>query len=293
MAEGFVFAYLGLTFFSYKTLMWSMDLIVVEFIVILTGRFLGTFGLIGVLKLCCKYEKNNKNAITLRELLFIWYAGLIRGAIAFGLVLRISPEFPNRDVIVTTCLTLVVFTTIFFGSTVGILGKWLFPKAEAEHSSIEAESEQESYQFSSDDKVSQIAEPLVHYNIQDEAHSSEEEEGSQKKQKQKRGNKGCGLYIQRLDQLILRPIFIYKYEKDKEERAAAFYDMFEHEGTEIEKMFRKAAMEDKKGAAANASQRSGGSHTASYLFKAMTKCDDTATRRKSVLKYEPEGEENP
>ena len=125
VAEAFVFSYLGLTFFSYSTYSWSTDLIILELCVVMLGRFLATFGLIGLLKIC-RYEKHNPKRITCKELLFIWYAGLIRGAIAFGLVLRIDKDVSNRGVIVTTCLTLVVFTTIFFGSTVGLLGKCLF-----------------------------------------------------------------------------------------------------------------------------------------------------------------------
>ena len=106
-----------------------MELILVEMVVILIGRGLGTFGLIALLKLC-KYEKHNPKKVTWKELAFIYYAGLIRGAIAFGLVLRIDSDMPNRGVIITTCLTLVVFTTIFFGSTVGLLGKCLFKESE-------------------------------------------------------------------------------------------------------------------------------------------------------------------
>ena len=102
-------------------------MIIVEFCVILIGRGLGTFGLFSLLKLC-GYEKNNPKKITWKELTFIWYAGLIRGAIAFGLVLRIEDNIVNRSVIVTTCLTLVVFTTIFFGATVGSMQSLLFPK---------------------------------------------------------------------------------------------------------------------------------------------------------------------
>lgn len=41
---------------------------------------------------------------------------MIRGAIAFGLVLRIDESVAYRGVIVTTTLTLVVITTIFYGS---------------------------------------------------------------------------------------------------------------------------------------------------------------------------------
>ena len=53
---------------------------------------------------------------------------MIRGAVSFALVLRIDDSYTNRDVIVTTSLSLVVFTTVIFGSTVGCLGKCLFPK---------------------------------------------------------------------------------------------------------------------------------------------------------------------
>ena len=82
--------------------------------------------MIGLLKLC-GYEKDNVNKLTWKELTFISFAGLIRGAIAFGLVLRLDPGMANRSVIVTTCLTLVVFTTVVFGSSIGLLGKCLFP----------------------------------------------------------------------------------------------------------------------------------------------------------------------
>jgi len=112
-----------------------MELIIVELVVVLIGRFLSTFGLFGLLKLC-GYEKNNPKKINCKELMFIWYAGLIRGAIAFGLVLRIEPDVKHRDVIVTTCLTLVVFSTVFFGSTVGLLGKCLF-KSEEEAANVQ------------------------------------------------------------------------------------------------------------------------------------------------------------
>lgn len=60
--------------------------------------------------------------MTFKQMIFVWYAGMIRGAIAFGLVLRIdAKEYSNRDVIVTTSLALVVFSTVVFGSTVGVL----------------------------------------------------------------------------------------------------------------------------------------------------------------------------
>lgn len=111
--EAFVFGYLGLAFFSYSSFEWSWQLCVAELIIVILGRFIGTIGIIKVMELF-KY----KSGIRFKDLVFISYAGLIRGAVAFGLVLRIDKSIENRSVIVTTALTLVVFTTVFLGSTV-------------------------------------------------------------------------------------------------------------------------------------------------------------------------------
>jgi len=62
-----------------------------------------------------------KSGIGLKELTFISYAGMIRGAVAFGLVLKIDKDVANRSVIVTTSLGLVVFTTVIMGSTVALI----------------------------------------------------------------------------------------------------------------------------------------------------------------------------
>ena len=65
----------------------------------------------------------------------MWFAGLIRGAIAFGLVLRLDEEsdIPEeiRDIIITTALVLVIFTTLVFGSIMPLLSKCLLPKKGA------------------------------------------------------------------------------------------------------------------------------------------------------------------
>jgi hypothetical protein len=69
--------------------------------------------------------------ISLKEQLFVCYAGLIRGAIAFGLVLRLSGYIKVKeklDIIETTALTLVVSTTLIFGSTMSLMQKLLLPK---------------------------------------------------------------------------------------------------------------------------------------------------------------------
>ena len=126
LAEAFVFSYLGLTFFSLNTSPWSFGLITLMTVIVVVGRAVATIGLYSLLRVC-GYESKSANPLSFKELVFIWYAGLIRGAIAFGLVLRIEPSVSaNRDVIVTTSLSLVVFTTVVFGSTVGLVGNYLF-----------------------------------------------------------------------------------------------------------------------------------------------------------------------
>ena len=115
LMQGFIFSYLGISFFSFASLDWSPSLIGLMLGIVIVGRMGGTVGLIALLRMCGYHS-----GIQWKEVFFIGYAGLIRGAIAFGLVLRIDgADVSNRSVIVTTCLTLVTFTTVFFGATVG------------------------------------------------------------------------------------------------------------------------------------------------------------------------------
>lgn len=245
LAECFVFSYLGLTFFSYKTYDWSTELIIVEFVIILIGRALGTFGLVGLLK-CFGYEKNNARKITWKELAFIWYAGLIRGAIAFGLVLRIDTSLPNRSVIITTCLSLVVISTVFFGSTVGVLGKCLFSDSPEKKEEEVVEEDQNDVSMSSNSsfsskssvssKSSQVYQPLLHYNER-VSESAKSESAHQEKDNKQKNKTTCADYLKRFDQLIMRPILIHKYEKDKDSRAREFYEMFQEDGPTLRKLF--------------------------------------------------------
>ena len=232
---------------------WSYELIIVEMCVVLVGRFLATFGLIGLLKLC-KYENGNAKRITCKELLFIWYAGLIRGAIAFGLVLRIDYDVPNRDVIVTTCLTLVVFTTIFFGSTVGVLGKCLFPEPESDDTAAvevtgDGEGSMSSFNENESSLSSQVRQPLMHYNEKKELEAGSEHPTATKESKKRT----CGDYVRRFDELIMRPLLIHKYEANKEERVRDFYDLYQAEGNAVRKLYEtaktKKAEESERGSA--------------------------------------------
>lgn len=118
-AEAFVFAYIGLCVFTYSNSndndhhSWSASFIGWMVLIVIVGRILAVWTAHGICKLCVRKD------ITLRELMFISYGGMIRGAIAFGLVLKIDDnpkEFPEREVIITTTLALVIITTLVFGT---------------------------------------------------------------------------------------------------------------------------------------------------------------------------------
>ena len=130
-AESFVFAYIGLCTFTYtrfeqgedapreeEKYPWSLSFIVIMCTIIIVGRTVAVWTAHGLVSLCSK-----KPDVTFKELLFVTYGGMIRGAIAFGLVLKI-PDVPTTDVhyfnergvVVTTTLACVIFTTVVFGS---------------------------------------------------------------------------------------------------------------------------------------------------------------------------------
>jgi NhaP-type Na+/H+ or K+/H+ antiporter len=117
--EAFVFAYLGLSFFALTEENWSYSFILVELAICIVGRFVGTVGLITLLRIF-----RHKPQVDFKQLLFICYAGLIRGAIAFGLVLKLDEHIVTAkylSVIRTTALTLVIATTLIFGSTMQLI----------------------------------------------------------------------------------------------------------------------------------------------------------------------------
>ncbi len=98
---------------------WSWQFIILEGLICIIARFIGTVGLIQLMRLF-----SHKATISFKEQLFICYAGLIRGAIAFGLVLRLSNIITDPEklgIIETTALTLVVSTTLIFGSTMSMV----------------------------------------------------------------------------------------------------------------------------------------------------------------------------
>jgi len=216
---------------------YSFSFISVMFAIVFFGRGLGTMGFISLLKLC-GYEKGNPQRLRFKELIFIWFAGLIRGAIAFGLVLRIDGSYEGRNLIVTTCLALVLITTVLFGSTIGLIGDCLFKDEEG---TPEGESNLETENSSDSSEPEGLFHPNKEENSRSSAHTSnhtslldddfqnmgQSQVSAVKKSKK---SKGCFYYIGRFDEFCMKPIFIYKYTKNKAKEADDFANDFVQDG---------------------------------------------------------------
>ena len=143
-AEAFVFSYIGLCVFTYapgnegeqsdSDYTWSASFIGWMTAIIIVGRLIAVGIAHGTCTLCCRRGKPSD--VSFRELTFISYGGMIRGAIAFGLVLKIpsgtdpetgKPEFRERGVVVTTTLAVVIITTVLFGTFMPLVQRKLFP----------------------------------------------------------------------------------------------------------------------------------------------------------------------
>lgn len=135
-AEAFVFAYVGTSFFSYSKYDWSYKFIAFEFVFVLVARFIGSVGTYYATTTIFCFER----ALTFKEAVFLNFSGVIRGAIAFGLVLKLDNNLPQRKVIITTVLSLVIITTIIFGALMTTLKVFLLEVDHDESNSSEKSS---------------------------------------------------------------------------------------------------------------------------------------------------------
>jgi len=99
-AEAGVYSYIGIALYSQIPTWWSVGLIISILFVIFIGRILAVFSTFYSFRLCCKSRN-----INFRELSFITYAGMIRGAIAFALVLKLPVQGDNECENPENCLT--------------------------------------------------------------------------------------------------------------------------------------------------------------------------------------------
>ena len=115
--------------FEYRRSDWSINFIGIEFGIIIVGRLLSVL-IVQYSFVICGCE----NTFKLKELIFLSYAGMIRGAIALGLAIKAYAIFTEYEVMVTSVLALVIISTLVFGSFMPLMAKLLLdPPANAKH----------------------------------------------------------------------------------------------------------------------------------------------------------------
>ena len=182
------------------------------------GRFIGTIGIIKLPELF-----GYKSGIKFKELIFISYAGIIRGAVAFGLVLRIDESIEHRDVIVTTSLALVCFTTIVLGSTTATVQLCLFgrPKhgenleKEGDHN----ESHHEVFEHPNLGEEAEVPEDVTPVNL-----------GPDGKPIKK---VNCFKLMKNMDLKVIKPFLIYNYESASLKKQREFFEIMMSKGDHL------------------------------------------------------------
>lgn len=117
IAECTVFIYLGLALFSFKH-QFHLALVLWSIVLCLLGRALNIFPLSWLV------NKFRDHQINYKMMFIMWFSGL-RGAIAYALALHLEFSDEKRHVIVTTTLTIVLFTIFCLGGSTMPVIKYL------------------------------------------------------------------------------------------------------------------------------------------------------------------------
>ena len=124
IAEGFVFTYLGLTSISISHDSFSLIFVILVFIFVLIGRFVAVYGISLILNLF----KLKIFEFDVSERGITFFAGCIRGAIAFGLAISMPSDSEestkNKQMLISSTLILVFITTVLFGALMSPIVKF-------------------------------------------------------------------------------------------------------------------------------------------------------------------------
>ncbi len=121
LAEAFVFIYLGLCSLL-KDSDWSLSLTGYSLLAVLLSRLLA-ISVTSLLFRALYRLTGGDYLLDVYDLLVIYFSGSIRGAIAYGLVLSVTST--HASVIKSSCLLMVLVTTILFGASMGGIIKGL------------------------------------------------------------------------------------------------------------------------------------------------------------------------
>ena len=228
IAEGFVFTYLGLTSISISHDSFSLIFIILVFIFVLIGRFVAVYGISLILNLF----KLKIFEFDVSERGITFFAGCIRGAIAFGLAISMPSDSDestkNKQMLISSTLILVFITTVLFGALMSPIVKF-FSKGK----NIKRHNMPDN---------SFISEDFKNYSLQgfDGETLTFGDVDSFLNKPRHQNNKIQGLW-HKIDDKILKPIFIDNFNTAREEHSQIAKEIMQlFENHEKKKLKQKA-----------------------------------------------------
>jgi len=126
-AEAFVFTYLGLSVYGIEESRFSSSFTLALIFSGIVARAVGVF----VPAFIVGLSKCFHIGISMKQLVLIWFSGIIRGAIAFALSLSVKGELAQgKSLLVSSTLVVVLVTTVIFGGLMQIFAKFIGLKEE-------------------------------------------------------------------------------------------------------------------------------------------------------------------
>ena len=212
LAEAFVFVYLGLTAIHYFQVAFSWSFMFFELCVVMCGRFVSVFGICILMDLF--HVSNFKLSFVERGICSC--SGTIRGAIAFGLSISIvSKSELNRDILLSTTLSLVFISTIVMGALMPFFISFFksFNKNENNIPLIEGEGESKKEEMEEPDDEFRFS--YLHPNFDNKLEKFSKEKNLEKLKK--RLSYWLGTYWLQFDDAYLKPKLICNWPEVKKE----------------------------------------------------------------------------
>ena len=211
LAEAFVFVYLGLTAVHYFQVAFSWSFMIFELIVVVCGRFVSVYGICVLMDLF--HVTNFKLSFVERGICSC--SGTIRGAIAFGLSISIvSKSELNRDILLSTTLSLVFISTIVFGALMPYFIKFWKSFDKKKYGETE-ESKELGYSELDDESNDEVRFSYLHPNFDNKIEEFSKEKNVEVLKK--RLSYWLGTYWLQFDDAYLKPKLICNWPEVKKE----------------------------------------------------------------------------
>ena len=206
LANAFAFSFLGLTTVYFTTRAFSISFIIFEIVMIIVGRFFAVIVQIWILKFFCvdSFKLKTSKKLTLT------FSGTVRGAISFALAISIhSPNEINREVLISSMIYIVLFTTVVFGGLMPLVSKCL-KMLETGSSSIELSDSSELGQ-------EEALYTFNHPNFKGDIRSKTKKEKKNIEELKKQVSYWLSHYWIEFDDVCIKPKLVFNWPEVKED----------------------------------------------------------------------------